>query len=71
MDTVLNFAIWLPLAGALLIWASAGFGRHFARMTALMFSIATFVLATWLIVEFPSNGEVQRGFAVTDVVGAR
>ena len=67
MDSVLNLTIWLPLLGAVLIWGAASLGRTFARSTALMFSIATLVLASWLIAQFPSSGETPDGFAVTSI----
>src|SRR5262245_49311916 len=67
MDSVLNVTIWLPLLGAVLILAAASLGRTFARSVALMFSVGTFVLAGWLIAQFPSSGEIPEGFAVTNI----
>ena len=66
MDSILNYSLALPLIGAIIIWSAASLGRNFARTTALMFTLATLVLAGWLTINFPDNGEVGNGYAVTD-----
>lgn len=67
MQAVLNYTLVLPLVGAILIWSTSSFGRQFARMAALMFTLATLALAAWLIAAFPATGEIGSGYALTNI----
>lgn len=67
MSSVLNFAIALPLVGAVLIWSASSLGARFARGAALLFTLGTLALSAWLIANFPANGEIPEGFAITNV----
>ena len=61
--------ILLPLGGALLLgllprrWAS----RNVVRGGALATTIVTLVLAIGLVAQFPADGDVGAGFAVTSL----
>jgi NADH-quinone oxidoreductase subunit M len=66
-SALLNITIFLPLIGAALICAGGSSGRSYARQVALMFTLATFVLAAALIAQFPARGDVAEGFAVSQV----
>ena len=62
-ETLLLITIFLPLAGALVMWQVGRFGRELARGFALLITLATLVLAGVLIYNFRPGQE----FAVTDV----
>jgi NADH-quinone oxidoreductase subunit M len=64
---LLNIAIVLPLLGAALIGGGASLGRTYVRQVALLFTLATLVLAAALIAQFPANGVLTNGFAVTQI----
>ncbi|MGH7134403.1 MAG: complex I subunit 4 family protein, partial [Pirellulales bacterium] len=52
MPTLLLLAIFLPLAGAALIWVLAESGRVLARRIALLVSVVTLVLAGAVVLRF-------------------
>ena len=66
MENLLLITIFLPLAGAALMWPLAPMGREVVRMAALIVALATLLLAVVLIANFPANGDVAAGFAGTD-----
>ncbi|MGE0755364.1 MAG: NuoM family protein [Pirellulaceae bacterium] len=65
-SALLNVAIFLPLAGAITVWSAAAMGREIARSVALLFTLATLVVAAVLLARFPEHGDVATGFAVTE-----
>ena len=62
----LLLTIFLPLAGAIAMWALAPLGKHAARLTALIVSIVTLLCAGQLVLNFPAAGLTGVDFAVTD-----
>ncbi|MGE0606525.1 MAG: NuoM family protein [Pirellulales bacterium] len=64
MSSLLLLTIFLPLAGALAIFALANVGRDLPRKIALGVSIATFILAVRLAAAYTFD---PAGFAVTDL----
>src|SRR5687768_3826144 len=65
MEHWLLFTIFLPLAGAVLVWLLGAAGRADVRQSALVTSLVTLALAVYLIVEYqqPSEG---AAFAASD-----
>ncbi len=73
LKTLLLVTIFLPLAGAGLMWVVAPLGRRYVRATALIVSLITLALAMILIAYFPADGVLEGGdslapgqFALTD-----
>jgi NADH-quinone oxidoreductase subunit M len=62
----LLLTLFLPLAGALLLWVVAPLGRQAARITALAVALVTLFCAGQLVVSFPAEGVTTADFAVTD-----
>ncbi|MEX2175197.1 MAG: NADH-quinone oxidoreductase subunit M [Pirellulaceae bacterium] len=63
----LLLTIFLPLAGALLLWLVAPLGRGAARLVALATTLLTLWCAGQLLLNFPAEGVIPGGeFAVTD-----
>lgn len=56
MDILLPLAIFLPLAGLAVIWASAEGGYQPARLIALAAAVGSFLAASLLVFEFPATG---------------
>jgi NADH-quinone oxidoreductase subunit M len=52
MPTLLLLTVFLPLAGAALIWVLAEAGKVVARRIALAVSVVTLVLAGWVVLRF-------------------
>jgi NADH-quinone oxidoreductase subunit M len=65
MQNWLLFTIFLPLAGAVLVWLLGTAGRTDVRQSALVTSLVTLALAVYLIVEYrqPVEGDA---FAASD-----
>jgi NADH-quinone oxidoreductase subunit M len=63
MQTWLIFTIFLPLAGALVIWLLGAAGRTDVRASALVTSLFTLGLAAYLIAQYPGGG---AEFAISD-----
>jgi NADH-quinone oxidoreductase subunit M len=49
-------AIFLPTAGALVVWLLAGRGRATARQSALITTLLTFAISAFVISKFPAEG---------------
>jgi len=64
MSQLLVVTIFLPLAGALLMWPLAPLGRGAVRAAALGVTLITLVAAIFLITSFPASGVVGDGFGV-------
>ncbi|MDX1947395.1 MAG: NADH-quinone oxidoreductase subunit M [Pirellulaceae bacterium] len=62
----LLLTIFLPLAGAILMWIIAPLGRHAARVVALAVTLLTLFCAGQLVMNFPPGGTVAADFAPTD-----
>ncbi|HUY91523.1 MAG TPA: NADH-quinone oxidoreductase subunit M [Pirellulales bacterium] len=56
MPTLLLLTVFLPLAGAALIWILAEAGQSLARRIALAVSLVTLAMAGWLVFKFPAEG---------------
>ena len=65
---LLLFTIFLPLAGAILMWVVAPLGREVARVVALAVTLGTLACAGQLLLNYPGgSSQVEQEFAVTDV----
>jgi NADH-quinone oxidoreductase subunit M len=62
----LLLTIFLPLIGAIALWAVAPLGRYVVRVTALAVSLVTLFCAAQLVFGFPAAGVSGADFAVTD-----
>jgi NADH-quinone oxidoreductase subunit M len=62
----LLLTIFLPLAGAALLWLAAPLGKSAARVTALAVALATLFCAGQLVLTFPAAGTTGTDFAVTN-----
>ena len=62
----LLLTIFLPLAGAVLMWIIAPLGRQPARLVALAVTVVTLLCAGQLILAFPAEGISSGHFAPTD-----
>ena len=60
---LLLLAIFLPLAGALLMWHVGRFGQRAARSLALLVTVATVGLAAVVVAGFPGGSDA---YAVTN-----
>src|SRR6185437_9370406 len=70
MPTLLLLTVFLPLAGAALIWILAEAGQSVARWIALGVSLATLGMAGWLVGRFPAEGsEVFEAAWLANVSG--
>jgi len=68
MEMLLLASIFLPLAGAAMIWIAPPAVRRAAKQIALLVALATLVLTAALAVQAPSAEDAAGGyFAVTDV----
>ena len=57
MPNLLLVTIFLPLAGALLVWLVGGSNQSFCRQSALVSSVITLVLAGILLANYPPGAE--------------
>ncbi|HXT58117.1 MAG TPA: NADH-quinone oxidoreductase subunit M [Pirellulales bacterium] len=70
MPTLLLLTVFLPLAGAALIWILAEAGQSVARWISLAVSLATLGMAGWLVGRFPAEGsEVFEAAWLANVSG--
>jgi NADH:ubiquinone oxidoreductase subunit 4 (subunit M) len=67
MNILLLITIFLPLAGAILIWPLAPLGKWVVRWTALLVSLATLVLACIVIGGFLQETTPPTAFAETNL----
>jgi NADH-quinone oxidoreductase subunit M len=67
LGRTLILAIFLPLAGAILMWPLSVLGRSYVRWGALLIAVLTLVLAVVILSAYPAHGEVGDGFCVVDV----
>ena len=61
MNALLIATVLLPLLGALLLWVVAPLGRPAVRLAALAVTLATFLCAARLVVNFPTMSESPSG----------
>jgi len=67
LGRTLILTIFLPLAGAILMWPLSVLGRSYVRWGALLIAVLTLVLAVVILSAYPAHGEVGDGFCVVDV----